>query len=302
MKMCEAGKGDSGPEHDSAKFLEITGSALSTVYFSSVGLDVDAALSLEFINLYGLTNQSIREQTSSSFQGSKDGKRVTGGIERLAWGGTTTEVQPVTSLALQGWPIPVGGSFVCHRTKRSENAPHNLGDVTMYRTKKNSILIGTVCVVFALCANLALAAAQQKGTRDALGFLKRALTEANAPALTTDQEAQINTLVTAYKAAQPAEPSQALLDARAAYAAAVVAGDATAAQNQAGIIAGLIAGENNMRLLALAKFGTDVSTILKNGGQLEYLVQKLSSERVLGVIESLVGHGGGGPGGGPGRR
>jgi hypothetical protein len=172
----------------------------------------------------------------------------------------------------------------------------------MYLTKNKSLLLGPAFLALALCANLALASAQQRVTRDSLGFLKRALTEAGAPALTTDQETQITTLVTAYKAAQPTEPSQALLDARAAYAAAVVAGDAAAAQNQAGIIAGLIAGENNTRLLALAKFGTDVSALLKNGGQLEYLVQKLSAERVLGVIESLVGHGGGGPGGGPGRR
>lgn len=172
----------------------------------------------------------------------------------------------------------------------------------MYLTKKNSILWGTAFLVCALSANLALVSAQQRTTRDALGFLKRALTEASAPALTTDQETQLNTLITAYKAAQSTEPSQALLDAHAAYAAAVVAGNAAAAQTQAGIIAGLIAGEQNTRLLALAKFGTDVTTILKNGGQLEYLVQKLSTDRVLGVIESLVGHGGFGPGGGRGPR
>lgn len=174
----------------------------------------------------------------------------------------------------------------------------------MYLTKKHNILIGTICFIFAVCANLSLVTAQQpqsRGTRDALGFLKRALTEANAPALTTDQESQINTLITAFQAAQPADSSQALKDAREAYAAAVVAGNATAAQNQAGIIAGLISGEQNTRLLALAKFGTDVAAILKNGGQLEYLVQKMSNERLLGVIESLVGRGGGGPGGG-GRR
>ncbi len=174
----------------------------------------------------------------------------------------------------------------------------------MYLNKKSGILFGTALLVCSLLANLAVAASQQRSGRDPLGFLKRALTEAGASALTTDQETQLTTLITAFKAARPTEPNHALIDARTAFAAAVVAGDAAAAQTQAGIIAGLIAGENNTRLLALAKFGTDVTTILKNGGQLEYLVQKLSSERVLGFIESLVGGGGfghGGGGRGPGR-
>lgn len=171
----------------------------------------------------------------------------------------------------------------------------------MYLTKKSGILFSTALLVCTLLANLAFGASQQRSARDPLSFLKRALTEANAPALTTDQEAQLTTLITAFKAAQPDEPNQTLLDARTAFAAAVVAGNAAAAQTQAGIIAGLIAGENNTRLLALAKFGTDVTTILKNGGQLDYLVQKLSPERVLSFIESLAGAGGFGHGGGRGR-
>lgn len=168
----------------------------------------------------------------------------------------------------------------------------------MYLNKKTGIVFGTAFLVCSLIANLTFAATQQRGTHDPLGFLKRALTEASAPVLTTEQETQITALITAYNAAQPTEPNQALIDARTAFAAAVVAGDAAAAQTQAGIIAGLIAGENNTRLLALAKFGTDVATILKNGGQLSYLAQKFSPERVLNLIESLVGHGGFGPGGG----
>lgn len=165
--------------------------------------------------------------------------------------------------------------------------------------QKNSILCGTALLICTLITTVA--SAQQRPTRDSLGFLKRALTEAGAPTLTTDQETQLTTLITAYRAAQPTEPNQALVAARTAFAAAIVAGDAAAAQTQAGVIAGLIAGETNTRLLALAKFATDVSTILRNGGQLAYLVQKLSSEQVVNVVESLVGHGGFGAGGGPGR-
>ncbi|MBS1810324.1 MAG: hypothetical protein JST84_19330 [Acidobacteria bacterium] len=177
----------------------------------------------------------------------------------------------------------------------------------MYLQKRNSTILGTTLLLCAMLTNISFA--QQRPTRDPLGFLKRALTEAGAPALTTDQETQITTLITAYKAAQPDEPSQALIDARTAMGAAILAGDLTTAQTQAGIISGLIAAENNVRLLALAKFGAEVIVILKNGGQLEYLVQKLSSERVVGLIESLAGRGGFGGGlgggaghGGPGRQ
>ena len=169
----------------------------------------------------------------------------------------------------------------------------------MYLTKKNSILCGMALLICTLITTVA--SAQQRPSRDPLGFLKRALAEANAPTLTTDQETQLTTLITAYKAAQPNEPNQALVAARTAFGAAIVAGDAAAAQTQAGIIAGLIAGETNTRLLALAKFATDVSAILKNGGQSSYLVQKFSSEQLVNIIESLAGHGGFGAGGGSGR-
>lgn len=169
----------------------------------------------------------------------------------------------------------------------------------MYQNKKMSLLGGTAFLICALLTNLALASTQQRGTRDPLGFLKRALTDAGAPALTTDQETQITAAVTAFRAAQPDEPSQALLDAKAAFDAAVLAGNLAAAQTQAGIISGLIAAENNARLLALAKFATDVRTILSNGGQLAYLTQKYDAQRVVGIIESLAGRGGFGDG--PGR-
>lgn len=167
----------------------------------------------------------------------------------------------------------------------------------MYLNKKMSILSGTALLVCALLTNLALASTQQKAARDPLGSLKRALTEAGAPALTTDQETQITAAVTAFRAAQPDEPSEALQSAKAAFDAAILAGDLAEAQKQAGIISGLIAANNNAHFLALAKFATDVRTILSNGGQLTYLTQKFAAERVVGIIESLVGHGGFGGGG-----
>lgn len=158
----------------------------------------------------------------------------------------------------------------------------------------------------------------QDGTRpqhDALGFLKRALTDANAPALTSQEETELNTLITNFHQAQPHGPDQTLQAAHTAYNNAILAGDLATANAQATIIANHTAALGNTRLQAEAKFDTDVLTILKNGGQLDPLKEKLG-DHLVGTINSLVGGppfggpgfgpGGGGPGfapmGGPGRR
>lgn len=149
--------------------------------------------------------------------------------------------------------------------------------------------------------------AQRAQRHDALGFLKRALTEAGATALTSDQEMQLNTLITNYRNALPNGPDETLKAARAAYDAAVLAGDLTAAQAQATIIANRMAELSGARLQAEAKFQTDVVAVLKGGGQLDALKQKLGDGRVVGLIASLAGGPpfggppfGGHPGGGPG--
>lgn len=147
----------------------------------------------------------------------------------------------------------------------------------------------------------------QDGTRpkhDALGFLKHALTEANAPALTSQEETDLNTLVTNFHQSQPHGPDQTLQAAHTAYNNAILAGDLATAQAQATVIANHTAALGNTRLQAEAKFDADVLTILKNGGQFDPLKQKLG-DHVLGVINSLVGGPpfggpGFGPGGGPG--
>ncbi len=159
-----------------------------------------------------------------------------------------------------------------------------------------------------LCVMTANAAASfaQRGPRDPIAFLKHAIGEAGAPALTTDQETQLNTLITNFKNAQPTERDAALTAAREAYNGAVLAGDLAAAETQAALIVGRLAELNNARLRAEAKFEIDVLTLLKNGGQLEPLIAKFGADDTLRIVGSLVGqgHGGGhrGPGGpnGPG--
>lgn len=149
----------------------------------------------------------------------------------------------------------------------------------------------------------------QGGPREPLGFLKRAISEAGAPALTAEQENQLTTLV---KSSRGDGPSDAVKQAHAAYNAAILAGDLAGAQSQASVLAQL----SSSRMQALAKAQVDVVNILKAGGQLDALKTKFG-DRLVQVIGSVAGgpgfggfggHGGprgrggrpGGPGEGPG--
>ncbi len=163
----------------------------------------------------------------------------------------------------------------------------------------------TVLLICVTASGAIIAKAQQRPERDPLGFLKRAITEANAPALSSEQETQLKALITASRNARPAEPDEALQSARAAYNSAILAGDLATAQAQAPAIANRIAELATTRLQAQAKFQIDVLNVLKSGGQLEPLKQKFG-DRLSPIIGFLAGgppFGGrpwGGPLGGPG--
>lgn len=134
----------------------------------------------------------------------------------------------------------------------------------------------------------------QGQTRDPLGALKRALTQASAPSLTTQQETDLTALITAFKAAQPTEEDATLEAARDAFNAALIAGNLATAQTQATAIAARQAQLSEARLKAVAKFVIDALTILKNGGQLDALKTKFGDERTLHLVSSLAGGGFGG--------
>lgn len=159
--------------------------------------------------------------------------------------------------------------------------------------------MAALLVCFAtLSASSALA--QTSSTRDALAGLKRAISQASAPSLTTQQETDLNALITAYKDALPDGEDTTLATARDAYDAAILAGDATAATTAATQIANRTATLTSARLVAQAKFAIAVLANLKTGGQLTVLIEKYGNDRVLGLVNSLAGGGGGfgGPGGG----
>lgn len=142
-----------------------------------------------------------------------------------------------------------------------------------------------------------------QATRDPLAGLKRAISQANAPSLTTQQETAIAALITAYKDALPDTPDTALEAAEDAFDAAILAGDATAAKAQAAIIISRTSALQAARLNAEITFEVGVVASLKSGGQLDALTTKYGNDRVLGLVRSLAGGGGfdGGRPGGPGR-
>jgi hypothetical protein len=159
----------------------------------------------------------------------------------------------------------------------------------------------TILSLCLLTIGIATAMAQSS-TRDPLAGLKRAITQASAPALTAQQEADLTALITAYKDAQPDEPSEELQTAREAYDAAILAGDQTAANAQAVIISNLLATASNTKLQTQARFEIAVLASLKAGGQFTALQTKLGDDRLLALVGSLAGGPGGGPGGPGGGR
>lgn len=139
---------------------------------------------------------------------------------------------------------------------------------------------------------------------DPLMKLKKTLEEASAPTLSADQETQLKALIEARHGnraghiAGAAGLGSEFETARAAYDAAILAGDQAKANAQAAIIANLGTAATKARLEADAKFKLDVLAVLKAGGQVGALTQKLGSEGLLRLLGSLSG----GPGGQGGPR
>jgi hypothetical protein len=132
-----------------------------------------------------------------------------------------------------------------------------------------------------------------------LAVLKHALTEAGAPALSTQQEQQLTQLIEAFRDTRPDGPSETLAAAHRAYDNAIIAGNLSAANAQAAIIAQQISADINTRLQAEAKFKIDALNVLKsNASQMAALTQRFGTGGLSHLLNALAG----GPGrpGGPG--
>lgn len=167
-----------------------------------------------------------------------------------------------------------------------------------------SWLCWTMTIVSVVCLTVALPAGAngQRGFADFAGQvgylvpLKNALQTAGATALTSAQEASINTLVTNFRASHtPPAADSAVEAARSAYDNAIVAGQKSAALAQIPTIANEMAANAAARLQENAGFLISVVQVL-DAGQVNSLVKQFGASRVVRLIEML----GGGPGGGRG--
>jgi hypothetical protein len=131
---------------------------------------------------------------------------------------------------------------------------------------------------------------------DMMGSLKAALADAGASALTSDQAAQIQTLITDFHTATAPTVSAA----RVAYDSYILAGNATGAAALIQTLMSEQAAQDLARMQTLATFSVGVVNVLQSG-QLSLLQQKLGADSLVQLIQSLAG-GPGGPGGGPGGR
>jgi len=144
-----------------------------------------------------------------------------------------------------------------------------------------------------LCAavgSTAMASARGAGQRNPLAALNRAISRAGAPALTTEQQAQLSALVTTFQEALPDDSGEELEAAREAFNEAILAGDLTAATAQVNTIANLSAELTGAKLQAEAAFLIGVLAVLRSGGQLDPLIAAFGEDRVLAVINGF-GHG-----------
>lgn len=167
----------------------------------------------------------------------------------------------------------------------------------MFRVISLSLLL--VCLV---AGGLSIASAGQdepRRPRSPLGFLKHALEEASAPALTTQQEEQLTALITSFHESRKAQgPNEAVRSAHEAYDAAVLSGNESAAQAQAAAFASAMATSNAERLKAEATFKIAALGILTPAQK-----SAIGNDLLPRVLNSLAGGpaGIGGPVRGPGR-
>jgi len=171
-------------------------------------------------------------------------------------------------------------------------------------------LIITVTLVLCLAAALP-ALAQRPGPRfgqralaqsttapDHLAQLKRALQAASAPALTSDQETSLNTLIASFRSSHtPQPPNAAVQAAQNAYDNAILKGDVGGAVAQVVTLANNMATNTTTRLQDGATFAVGVVGVLGTGS-VNLLVTKFGTSRTARLLESLAG----GPGFGPGPR
>ncbi|MDX2043706.1 MAG: hypothetical protein SF097_20990 [Acidobacteriota bacterium] len=169
--------------------------------------------------------------------------------------------------------------------------------------KKSNLSLKTalmaVLTLFVVAGLLQVSFAQRPGgggppagvQPDVLAGLKHALEDAGAPDLSTQQEEQLKALITqARNAGGPSQDNDAVMQARKAYEAAILAGNMSAANTAAQTMASAIAAGMTQGLQAKASFDVQVLAILKsNQQQFNALTARFGSKGVFHLVDSLIG-------------
>ncbi len=163
-------------------------------------------------------------------------------------------------------------------------------------------------LLLGLTGGAALAFAQpEMPSTDILARLKNSLQAAGASALTSPQEASINTLIVEFMNSRQDQPQAAPDDesARTAYEDAILSGDSATATSEAETLANARAAGMAQREAEAAALAIKIIEVLKvdSTAQVDAIVTQLGKRGFVRLILSLAGGPGGfGPGGrGPGR-
>src|SRR5947209_326870 len=115
---------------------------------------------------------------------------------------------------------------------------------------------------------------------DPTSRLNHALTDAGAPALSSDQQAQIQALFeTLHQAMEANKPDQSTQSLHQAYESAIQAGDLAAAQADAATIASQMAATQAANMKAEAAFAVGLVNVLKsNPSQIQALQQRMGAD------------------------
>jgi len=147
------------------------------------------------------------------------------------------------------------------------------------------------------------------GPMNAVSFLKQALEEAGATALSSDQETQIQALIDSIRQTlMSQEPDAGLQAALSAYQEAVLSGNLTGAKSAAATLAAKETQNSQARLEEQANWIIQLMALL-TPDQLNKLIAKFETAGTFRIFAGLTGRMGGrgfpgGPGAGPmmGRR
>jgi hypothetical protein len=157
----------------------------------------------------------------------------------------------------------------------------------------------TVFVLFFVVGATQFVMAQTpQPNRDKLITLKNALRAANAPALTAQQEQQMNAAIDTFRATNVQQgPSAELQANRNIFENAIVAGDTITSQRVADQIISVLASELSASIQARINFEIFMVNMLngsftENNSQMALLIQKFGTQRVIFMIQGLAGNSG----------